>query len=103
MMKIIGAMISPCRPCLNRCGRRLFGKGYQVMRETATPYTLHPTPYTLHPTPYTLKSQPLRPPLVWKGSSPSSKMYVCIYMYVYIYIYIGIRIYPLGTDKGFTL
>lgn len=31
MMKIIGAMISPCRPCLNRCGRRLFGKGYQMV------------------------------------------------------------------------
>jgi len=24
-------VISPCCPCLNRCGRKVFGKGYQMV------------------------------------------------------------------------
>ena len=28
---LVGFFISPCRPCLNRCGRRVFGKGYQMV------------------------------------------------------------------------
>jgi hypothetical protein len=31
MMKILSTLISPCRPCINRCGRRMFGKGYQMV------------------------------------------------------------------------
>ena len=31
LLTVIGAAISPCRPCLNRCGRRVFGKGYQMV------------------------------------------------------------------------
>jgi len=31
MMKMLSALISPFRPCLNRCGRRVFGKGYQMV------------------------------------------------------------------------
>lgn len=31
MIKVLSATISPCRPCLNRCGRRVFGKGYQMV------------------------------------------------------------------------
>ena len=30
ILTIVGAAISPCRPCLNRCGRRVFGKGYPI-------------------------------------------------------------------------
>ena len=28
--KVFGALISPCRPCLNRCGRKMFGKVYDM-------------------------------------------------------------------------
>ena len=30
-ISLVGVLISPCRPCLNRCGRRVFGKGYQMV------------------------------------------------------------------------